>query len=379
MADTEAATYIERRNAFAEHIDAIASGTFELAAIAIGIKLGLYAALWDGGPATSVELASRIGISERPVREWLEHGAVNGLLTLVADADEPNERRFGLPAAQAEVLLDRDSLAYSAPTSTQVLSALTALPKVLESFRTGEGFAYGDAGDDMRMGEGDLNRPAYLGPLGHEWLPSIDGLHRRLLADPPARVVDVGCGLGWSSIGLALAYPNVRVDGIDLDAQSIDIARRHAAEAGVADRVRFVVADAAALDLAGPYDLAMMLEAFHDMAQPVRVLDGLRHLLAPDGSILIVDMKAGERFRAPGDDLERYLYGWSVMDCLHVSLQGGGRGTGTAMRPGTLRGYALEAGLTGFEILPIEHDAWRFYRLWSVVAPRQAAGPTGVP
>jgi hypothetical protein len=113
----------------------------------------------------------------------------------------------------------------------------------------------------------------------------------------------------------------------------------------------------------------MMLEAFHDMAQPVRVLDSLRRVLTPDGSILIVDMKAGERFQVPGDDLERYLYGWSVMDCLHVSLQGGGRGTGTVMRPATLRGYALEAGLSGFEILPIEHDVWRFYRLRPASTP----------
>lgn len=368
MTDIGSMTEVERRDAFAEHIGAVASGTFELAAMAIGLKLGLYDALRDGGPATSTELASRVGMNERPIREWLEHGAVNGLLELVDDADDPTARRFGLPAAHAEVLLDRDSLAYSAPTATQVLSALGAMPKVLASFRTGEGFAYADAGDDMRVGEGATNRPAYLGPLGREWLPSIDSIHGRLVADPPARVADVGCGLGWSSIGLALAYPNVRVDGLDLDGQSIDIAQRNAVDAGVDDRVRFIHGDAAAPGLDGPYDLAMMLEAFHDMAQPVRVLDSLRRLLTPDGSILIVDMKAGERFQVPGDDLERYLYGWSVMDCLHVSLQDGGRGTGTVMRPATLRGYALEAGLSGFEILPIEHDVWRFYRLWPDVA-----------
>jgi SAM-dependent methyltransferase len=308
-------------------------------------------------------------MSERPIREWLEHGAVNGMLEVVDDAVDPTARRFGLPAAHAEVMLNRDSLAYAAPTATQVLSALTAMPKVLASFRTGDGFAYADAGDDMRVGEGEANRPAYLGPLGREWLPSIDGLHRRLLADPPARVADVGCGLGWSSIGVALAYPNVRVDGLDLDGPSIKIATLNAADAGVADRVRFFVGDAAAPGLDGPYDLAMMLEAFHDMAQPVRVLDSLRRVLTPDGSILIVDMKTGERFQVPGDDLEQYLYGWSVMDCLHVSLQGGGRGTGTVMRPATLRGYALEAGLSGFEILPIEHDVWRFYRLRPTSTP----------
>ena len=99
------------------------------------------------------------------------------------------------------------------------------------------------------------------------------------------------------------------------------------------------------------------------MAHPVRILSALRGLLADDGSILIVDMKAGERFVAPGDRLERYLYGWSVLSCLHDGLQNGGVGTGTVMRPATLRGYALEAGLPGYEVLPIEHDTWRFYRL----------------
>ncbi len=146
--------------------------------------------------------------------------------------------------------------------------------------------------------------------------------------------------------------------------------RSNADSTGVADRVRFFVGDAATPGLEGPYDLVMMLEAFHDMAHPVRILAELSRLLTDEGSILIVDMKVGETFRAPGDVLERYNYGWSVMDCLHVGLQDGGRGTGTVMRPATLRAYALEAGLSGFEILPIQHDQWRFYRLWpQAVAP----------
>jgi SAM-dependent methyltransferase len=369
MTDGSSATERHRRDAFRDHIGFVASGTFELAAIAIGLKLGLYQALRDGGPMTSIELAVRAGVSERPTREWLEHGAVTGLLDVVEDADDPTARRFGLPAAHAEVLLDRDSLAYRAPTATQVLSALASMPNVLESFLTGAGFAYGNAGEDMRVGEGEANRPSYLGPLGRDWLPSIEPLHRRLLADPPARIADVGCGLGWASIGVALAYPRVRVDGLDLDGPSIEIARSNADSTGVADRVRFFVGDAATPGLEGPYELVMMLEAFHDMAHPVRILAELGRLLTDEGSILIVDMKVGETFRAPGDVLERYNYGWSVMDCLHVGLQDGGRGTGAVMRPATLREYALEAGLAGFEILPIDHDVWRFYRLWPQSAP----------
>jgi 2-polyprenyl-3-methyl-5-hydroxy-6-metoxy-1,4-benzoquinol methylase len=353
----------ERRDAFIEHIGDAAIGTFEIATIAIGLRLGLYQALADGGPMTAAELAARTGTAERPVREWLEQGAVNGHLDVATDSDDPATRRFALSAAHAEVLLDRDSLNYSGSTPQSVLAAVAAIPLVLESFRTGAGFSFGDTGSDMREGEGAANRPAYMGPLVREWLPSINDVDDRLRADPPARIADVGCGLGWSSIAMANAYPKVTVHGLDLDSTSVEIARHNAADAGFGDRVRFVVADAASPTLEGRYDLITMLESFHDMSHPVQILSALRGLLAGDGSILIVDMKAGERFVAPGDRLERYLYGWSVMSCLHDGLQNGGAGTGTVMRPATLFGYALEAGLSGYEVLPIEHDTWRFYRL----------------
>ncbi|HEY3163827.1 MAG TPA: methyltransferase domain-containing protein [Candidatus Limnocylindrales bacterium] len=341
-----------------------ASGTFELSAMLIGLRLGLYQALRDGGPATSTELASRTGTAERPIREWLEHGAVDGLLELEADSHDPGARRFSLPAAHAEALLDAESLGYAGPMPIQVIAAVGSLPRVIESFRTGEGFAYGASGEDMVVSEGNANRPAYLGPLGHEWLPSIADVHARLLAEPPARIADIGCGLGWSSIGIALAYPMVSVDALDLDAPSIDMARRNAAGADVGDRVRFVVADAAATGLGGGYDLITLFESFHDMAHPVAILAELARLLGTDGSIVIADTKTSERFEVPPTDaFEAYHYGWSIMQCLHGGLQDGGAGTGTVMRPDTLRRYAEAAGLGRVDILPIEHDSWRFYRL----------------
>jgi SAM-dependent methyltransferase len=353
----------ERRDAFVDLLGDASVATFQLAAIVIGIRLRLYDALHEAGPATSVELAARTGTSERAVREWLEHGAVTGLLDLVADADDPTARQFGLPAGHAEVLLDRDSLSYGAGTAMQVVAALGSIPMILDSFRTGAGFSFGDVDDAMRTGEGDSNRPSYLGPLGREWLPSIGDVDARLRADPPARIADVGCGLGWSSIGMAIAYPMVQIDAVDLDAPSIERAHRNVAEAGLAHRVRVSVADATGTGLVGPYELVTVFEAFHDMPHPVRVLSELRRLLAPGGSVLIVDSKTAERFQAPGDDVERRFYGWSLMHCLHSGLNDGGVGTGTAMRPGTLRAYAEQAGLARVDVLPIEHEAWRFYRL----------------
>jgi 2-polyprenyl-3-methyl-5-hydroxy-6-metoxy-1,4-benzoquinol methylase len=361
-----------------------ASGTFELSAMVIGLRLGLYQALRAGGPASSAELASRTGTAERPIREWLEHGAANGLLELEADSDDPSARRYSLPVAHAEALLDADSLDYAGPMPVQVIGAVGSLPMVIESFRTGEGFAYGASGDDMRVSEGNANRPAYLGPLGRDWLPSITDIHARLLAEPPARIADIGCGLGWSSIGMALAYPNVRVDALDLDAPSIEMARRHAADAGVGDRVSYVVADAAATGLTGSYDLITLFESFHDMAHPVAILAELARLLGPEGSIVIADTKTRERFDPPGDAMEAYHYGWSIMQCLHGGLQRGGAGTGTVMRPDTLRRYAEAAGLGRVDILPIEHDSWRFYRLRPApfeaeIRERNVGSPAGNP
>jgi 2-polyprenyl-3-methyl-5-hydroxy-6-metoxy-1,4-benzoquinol methylase len=147
------------------------------------------------------------------------------------------------------------------------------------------------------------------------------------------------------------------------------MARRHAVEAGVDDRVRYAVADAASTGLTGGYDLITLFEAFHDMAHPVAILEELARLLGPDGSIVIADTKTSERFEAPGDAMEGYHYGWSLMQCLHGGLQGGGVATGTVMRPDTLRRYAEAAGLERVDILPIEHDSWRFYRLRPIVLP----------
>ena len=361
--DHAAFSDVDRVAAFVGQIRTAAVGAFETASLVIGLRLGLFQGLRDGGPQTAGELAARTDTARRPVREWLEQAAAAGFLEVTAGSDDPEARRFALPEAHARILLDRNSGAFYGLVPIQVLAAVSSIDLVVESIRTGSGFPFAAAGDDMRIGEGEGNRPAYLGPLGREWLPSVADIDARLKATPPARIADLGCGHGWSSIGMALAYPLVSVDGVDLDVASIDEANGNARDAAVGDRVRFAVGDAADPPLAGRYDLVTILEAFHDMSQPVRILTRARELLAAGASIVIVDTKTNDRFEPPSDLQERYWYGWSVMDCLHGSLQGGGVGTGTVMRPATLRGYAREAGLTRVEILPIDHDTWRFYRL----------------
>jgi SAM-dependent methyltransferase len=234
----------------------------------------------------------------------------------------------------------------------------------VEAYKTGAGVPYADFGPDCREGIAAMNRPMFMQQLGRDWIPAMPDVHARLLADPPARVADVGCGAGASSIALALAYPKARVHGFDADEASIAQARINAEEAGVADRVTFSVRDAAYPGLAGEFDLAMAFETIHDMARPVEALARMRALVRESGAVLVGDEKVEERFSAPGTDVERLNYGFSIVHCLPASLaETPSAATGTVIRPGTMRRYAEEAGYRSVEILPIEHDLWWFYRL----------------
>jgi SAM-dependent methyltransferase len=334
----------------------------EILTLYLGDRLGLYRALAREGPATADDLAARAGIHPRYAREWLEQQAASGLLAVDDPAAEAGSRRYRLPPEHAEVLLEGDSLHCQAARPMSLVAAARKLPALLEAFRTGRGA--GDGDDEAREAQASLGRPGFLRLLGSAWLPAIPDLHARLRSEPPARVADLGCGGGWSSIALALAYPALRVDGFDLDPPSIALARRNAKQAGVPDRVAFEVRDAADPALAGRYDLVMAFETLHDMPRPVDALRSMRRLAGETGFVLVVDEKVGEAFQAPADELTRLNYAWSVLSCLPSGMAGETpAGTGAVMRPATLEGYARQAGFRRIEILPVEHDTWRFYRL----------------
>ena len=353
----------ERRDALVGRIFQSVLGAMDLFNLYIGDRLGLYRALRDGGAATSSELAARAGIHERYAREWLEQQAVGGLLDVDDAAKDASERRYTLPSGHDEVLLDGDSLNYLAYVGRWVPSIGQAMPALLEAFRTGGGVSWADFGPDAREGQAEQNRPVFLNLLGNEWLPQVADVHARLGAHPPARVADIGCGVGWSSIAVAKAYPHARVDGFDLDEPSIAQAQVNAAEHGVADRVSFQVRDVSDPSLAGQYDLVMGFEMLHDLAQPVAALRVMRDLLAPDGAVFIMDENVADRFEAPGSEVERLYYGFSTLCCLPAGMADTpSAGTGTVMRPDTFRRYALKAGFRDVEALPIEHEQFRFYR-----------------
>jgi 16S rRNA G1207 methylase RsmC len=177
-------------------------------------------------------------------------------------------------------------------------------------------------------------------------------------------VAATGCGAGWSSLAIARAYPTVRVDGFDLDAPSIDLAQTNAAAVGLDNRAAFQAQDAGDATLTGQYDRVTAFECIHDLSHRVAVLGTARRLLSEGGVMLIVDERVADAFTAPGDEMERLFYGFSVLCCLPAAMaEPPSAATGTVMRPDTLRSYAQQAGFASVEVLPIAHDFFRFYLL----------------
>jgi len=351
-------------DAFAERLFESTLGAFELLSLYVGDRLGWYRALSANGAMTSAELAARTGTSERYTREWLEFQAVSGILTAEfggADSSDAQHRRFHLPSGAAEVLTDETSLAYLGPMARMVAAAAVQLPHLLDAYRTGAGVSWQQLGTDARESQADMNRPWYEQRLGAALreVPDID----EVLARPGARVADVGCGAGWSTIALARAYPGATFEGIDIDEASVEMACHNAEAADIADRVSFHIADGSSVAGAARYDAAFAFECVHDMPRPVEVLAAIRKFLKPDGVLVIMDEAVAEEFTAPGDDLERLMYGFSMFVCLPDGMSSQpSAATGTVMRPATLRRYAEEAGFSRLEIAPIENFGfWRFY------------------
>lgn len=338
-------------------------GAISIVGVTLGENLGLYAALERDGAATSAELAERAGIAERYAREWLEQQAADGILALAVASNDPAHRKYELPEAHRDVLANREDLDFMAPFARLLMAGAAKLPEIVGAFRTGGGVGWDQYGHDMRESQGDANRTLFLQAL-REYLEQVPDVHARLIAsDRPARVAEVVSGMGWAAIGLAIAYPHVTVDGYDLDLPAVERARQHAHEAGVADRVRFHAEDGA--EAGGQYDVVLAFECIHDLPDPVAVLASMRAMMAPGGACIVMDERVGEEFTAPASDVERLMYGYSLLVCLPDGLSHPASvGTGTVMRPATLRRYAEQAGFASVDTLDaLEHPFFRFYRL----------------
>ncbi|MFC5993557.1 methyltransferase domain-containing protein [Pseudonocardia hispaniensis] len=337
------------------------TGALELFGVYLGTRLGLYRTLARHGRMTAAELADAAGVHPRYAREWLEQQAVAGFVAVDDPARPADARRYRLPADHAGVLVDPVDPAHVAPFADMVVGIAQVLDRVAASYRDGSGVPYADYGADFRRGQGGINRPAFLTELTGRWLPAAADVHARL-SRPGARIADVGCGHGWSSIAMARAYPDAEVIGYDADAASIAEARGHAAAAGVA--ARFVRADAGAIAEDGPFDAIVALEVLHDLARPGETLAACRRALTEDGTLIVVDEKVAPRFTAPGDLAERLMYGWSISHCLPAALaEQPSAGLGTVLREDVVGDLGAAAGFASTRVVDVDAGFFRVYRL----------------
>ena len=357
MADFE-----QTRDGFVARLFQANLGAMDVLAVYLGDRLGLYRTLAERGPLTPSGLATAAGIDARYAREWLEQQAATAMLDVQDVSAAEDERVFSLPPAHADVLIDPESPYSMAPLCRSVAALAKGAPEVVAAFRTGEGVGWEAFGQDTIEAQGDFNRPWLVGSFATEYLPSIPDVDAALRAG--ARVADVACGVGWAGIAIARRYPNAIVDGFDLDETSIALARDNAEGAGVADRVTFEARDGADPTRAGRYDLAVVIEAIHDLSRPIEVLAAIRSMLTPNGTLIVADENVSDTFVAPADQAERMFYGFSILSCLPSGMyEQPSAATGTVMRRATFERYGREAGFTAVSVLPIDHDFLRFYRL----------------
>ena len=307
--------------------------------VVIGDKLGLYAALAGAGPLTSAELAERTGTSERYVREWLRAQAAGGYVTY-----EPLSDRYALSPEHAVALTDEASPAYIVGGFQAMAAATRAVPRLIERFRSGQGFGWNEHDPDLFEGTERFFRPGYDANLVSAWLPALDGVVDKL--ERGARVADVGCGHGASTIIMARAYPNSAFVGFDYHEASIAAAQRAAEGAGVGDRVRFQVAGAKDYPGEG-YDLVCYFDCLHDMGDPVGAARHVRETLASDGTWLIVEPFAGERVEENLNPVGQVFYAASTLICTPASLsQEVGLALGAQASEAQLREVIQEGGFT---------------------------------
>jgi SAM-dependent methyltransferase len=315
--------------------------TVQAANVVIGDKLGLYKELAQLGPASAAELAARIGAPERFVAEWLAGQAAGGYV-----AYEPASGRYRLDAEQALALADEGSPVFLPGAFQLACAAVRDEPAVTAAVRAGIGMAWQHHNDDVFQGCERFLRPAYAANLVQQWIPALDGVEERLLAG--ARVADVGCGHGASSILIAQAYPASSVVGFDHHGASVEWARKAASDAGVADRARFEVAAAADFPGSG-YDLVAMFDCLHDMGDPVGAAEHVRASLAPGGTWLVVEPAAGDSVEDNLNPVGRAYYGLSTLLCLPNSLsQQVGLALGAQAGEARLREVATQAGFGSF-------------------------------
>jgi ubiquinone/menaquinone biosynthesis C-methylase UbiE len=306
----------------------------------IGHRLGLYRTVAES-PGTADEVAQRAGLDPRYVTEWLRGQAAGGYVTY-----DPEAEVFSLSEEQAFVLADPDGAIYAPGAFVLALGSLRATDRISDAFRTGAGVGWHEQDADVFVGCEQFFRPGYLANLTTAWIPALTGVEDKLRAG--AKVADVGCGLGASTILLAERYPQSQLVGCDYHEGSIELARKRAADAGVAERITFEVASAQTFPGSG-YDLVATFDCLHDMGDPVGAATHIRQALAPDGAWLIVEPFAGDEVSANLNPVGRVYYGFSTYLCVPNALsQPGGYSLGAQAGEQAVRDVVTQAGFSSF-------------------------------
>jgi ubiquinone/menaquinone biosynthesis C-methylase UbiE len=330
----------DKLNAFLGRFVTDLGATTAAGNVVIGHNLGLYKTL-ASGTATAEELAGRTGTNPRYVAEWLRGQAAGGYVEYDAAAD-----RYSMTEEQAFALTNPDGGVYAPGAFVLALGALKAVPRITEAFRSGAGMGWHEQDADVFTGCEQFFRSGYIANLIPSWIPALDGVEDKLRAG--ATVADIGCGLGASTILLAQEYRNSRFTGSDYHDGSIEMARKHAGDQGVADRVSFEVASASTFSGTG-YDLAATFDCLHDMGDPLAAARHVRQALKPDGTWLIVEPYAADDTAGNMNPVGRVYYGASTLLCVPNALsQPGGYALGAQAGEAAIRQVVTDAGFTRF-------------------------------
>jgi ubiquinone/menaquinone biosynthesis C-methylase UbiE len=347
----------KKRDLFAERIFNETNAAMSTLNLYLGYRLNLFHEIDSTGDVNPEELSQRTGYSLRYLREWLECMTAGGYI-----ANKSDSKRFFIPDEHRPVLLDEDDRSYAIPFVCYIPSFASVLTDLIEAFKSGGGVPYDRYGSDLIEAIGVGNRPMFVNDYAEKWISKMPDIENRLKEG--SKVADIGCGVGWSSITLAKAFPKIYVDAIDMDTASIQEANLNAQDAEVSKRITFHQSSLEESSLKGPYDLITAFEVIHDLAYPVKFLKKLHEIVSEDGAILIADEAVGETLEENKNFLGHLMYNFSVLHCLPQSLAfPDSAATGTVMSPSILREYSKKAGFTKVDILPIDNPLWRFYRL----------------
>lgn len=339
---------------FAEKVYGDMAGAMSVGMAYLGVKCGLFKAMSGKGAMSPAEVVAASGLQPRYVEEWLKGMAAAGYLDYDKDAST-----FRLSDEHAYLLASEGTdhfmggLFYFAPV------LLSVAPKVAEAFRSGGGVPFDEFGPECVAALDLINAGMYEQRFANYWLAKMPALHARLSAG--GRVLDMGCGVGRVGVALAKAFPKCEVVGVDLDKNSIAQADANARAAGVAARSRYIAAPIASLPKDKPFDLITACDCVHDFSRPEKTLREIRELLAPDGTLFVVEPKAADKLEDNSHPIGAMFYGFSIFHCMTQSLAAGGPGLGTAMGPKKTEEVLRAAGFGRFEKIDIRSQTNVFY------------------